>query len=956
MKKMEKLLAFALVFCMAFASSANVFATEALTLTEGTAEADGSLSSGDAYTPDTEIESYDLQGGDEFPAVEESAELTGNQNNVYTVTITTGSDEKEYDGQPLTSQEYTIDGLPEGCRVASIKMNGSITMPGSELNYIDDIQIVNANGENITNEFNIFCEPGLLTVTQNTAEIKIISQNGSWAYDGQEHTAGYQVFYTKDGHTDYYEVEKGNFPCTLPTGDRIIPVMTTSVKDVTGSDGVENTIDRLDFQNQSCYKNVEIKTGKLYVSKRYITITANRTNALYDGDEKGAAEGFTVKATGFDTGLPAGESVSQISITGRATNVGFYEGILVPANATIKDSDGKDTTSNYEISYAAGDLNIYMGGVNDYVTITPADVSATYDGQAHTAGTATAVDKLGNQLKIEYSADGNNWTENPTTITATNVADSKTVQIRVSSSAYEGYKYGSEKLEITKANIREHVKLTGTRVQVTYDGQAHAAGTATAKDDLNNSIKIEYSKDGVNWTENPASIAVTDANDWNNTVQVRASADNYDGYVTTSESLVVLPKNISSSDVTLTPKDVIVEYDGSAHAAGTATASDPLGNSLKIEYSVDNKNWIEDPTSITAKDVTDSKTVEVRVSCGKNSYGYQNYYGYKTGQTAQLKITPADINDYVTLTPTDVSQVYDGNSYTAGVASAVDKNDNPLTIEYSIDGEKWTDDPTTIIAKDVADSKIVQLRVSIAGTKHTDADEKDEGAADGRSILLSAGNETAASNYSGYVTGEEKLEITKAEAADYISLTTTDVSLTYDGSAHAAGTATAEDRLGNPLTIEYSTDGENWTIDPSTITATNPEDSMTVQVRVSSDNYSGYVTGTEKLTILASEKKNDKKDDPDTGKDTDKDKDHKGDAGQKTDDKDKKTSPAADTKTSTDANSNANNAAATTKAEAVSSKSNAVSTGDRAEVAGFTALAVIAGAAVLLLVRRKRHA
>lgn len=63
MKKMEKLLAFALVFCMAFASSANVFATEALTLTEGTAEADGSLSSGDADTPDTEIESYDLQGG-----------------------------------------------------------------------------------------------------------------------------------------------------------------------------------------------------------------------------------------------------------------------------------------------------------------------------------------------------------------------------------------------------------------------------------------------------------------------------------------------------------------------------------------------------------------------------------------------------------------------------------------------------------------------------------------------------------------------------------------------------------------------------------------------------------------------------------------------------------------------------------------------------------------------------
>ena len=63
MKKFEKLLAFALVFCMAFASSANVFATEALSLTEGTAEAGSSLSSGDAADPDIEEESLDLQGG-----------------------------------------------------------------------------------------------------------------------------------------------------------------------------------------------------------------------------------------------------------------------------------------------------------------------------------------------------------------------------------------------------------------------------------------------------------------------------------------------------------------------------------------------------------------------------------------------------------------------------------------------------------------------------------------------------------------------------------------------------------------------------------------------------------------------------------------------------------------------------------------------------------------------------
>ena len=78
--------------------------------------------------------------------------------------------------------------------------------------------------------------------------------------------------------------------------------------------------------------------------------------------------------------------------------------------------------------------------IEDFVELTPKDVEKVYDGEVHAAGVATATDKNGYQLKIEYSVDGENWTENPADITATNVSDSKTIKVRVSNEEkYTGY-------------------------------------------------------------------------------------------------------------------------------------------------------------------------------------------------------------------------------------------------------------------------------------------------------------------------------------------------------------------------------------------------------------------------------------------------------------------------------------------------------------------------------------
>ena len=91
------------------------------------------------------------------------------------------------------------------------------------------------------------------------------------------------------------------------------------------------------------------------------------------------------------------------------------------------------------------------------------------------------------------------------------------------------------------------------------------------------------------------------------------------------------------------------------------------------------------------------------------------------------RITPAPL----TVTTESANKVYDGKPLAAKVASAAVPTQDAVTIEYSLDGEKWTTDPGSLAATDVADSATVQLRASSPG------------------------------NYEGYVYGSQQLSVTK---------------------------------------------------------------------------------------------------------------------------------------------------------------------------------------------------
>ena len=145
---------------------------------------------------------------------------------------------------------------------------------------------------------------------------------------------------------------------------------------------------------------------------------------------------------------------------------------------TVEGLDGT-TTINSGKSFTMPNGNVTLTAnwekkdINDYVTLKTKDVTETYNGQSHAAGEATAVAKAGKEneigkLTVEYQKADGKWTTNREEITAKDVSDSKTVNVRVSSDDCLEYVTGTEELTI----IKRTVTLTSATASKPYDGTA----------------------------------------------------------------------------------------------------------------------------------------------------------------------------------------------------------------------------------------------------------------------------------------------------------------------------------------------------------------------------------------------------------------------------------------------------------------------------------------------------
>ena len=281
--------------------------------------------------------------------------------------------------------------------------------------------------------------------------------------------------------------------------------------------------------------------------------------------------------------------------------------------------------------------------INEHLELKPDDVIATYDGNAHVAGTATVTgdDVVG--IKIEYQKADGSWTTDPSEITATNVSDSKTVNIRVTSEKYTGELTGTEELKITK----RLVTLTSETASKAYDGTELTKPEVTVGGDG----FVEGEVTDLKATGTITNVGGPVANPITFTKLENFKDGNYTIEQAVGE-LTITAKSIEGEDSGLVVEKLAdVTYNGQSQEQKPVVKDTKLNTTLVegTDYSLE---YVGDTTNVGE--------VTVKV------IGQGNYFG-------ALETTYSIIARNVTLTSGSASKEYDGKPLTkAGVVISED--------------------------------------------------------------------------------------------------------------------------------------------------------------------------------------------------------------------------------------------------------------------------------------------
>ena len=277
------------------------------------------------------------------------------------VTLTANSKTVKYDGQPHDGLPYSCDalGLLPGHTVESVDYTCEPQTNVGEYDIeLDNAKIVDADGNDVTDLYQITYNYGTLIIEPCDVTVTIKGNTGTYEYDGTEKTVeGYTLDISNDLYTeaDFKLVDsQAKIRATVP-------------------DTYQMGLKPENFENTNPNFNVTFVVkpdGKLTIENRPITITANDVTGKYDGQPHGE-NGYSITAGSLVDGHAA-----TVTISGSKTDAGEYEGLLVPSDTKIVDAKGKDVTSYYDISYEDGKLTITKRNV----TLTSETASKVYDG------------------------------------------------------------------------------------------------------------------------------------------------------------------------------------------------------------------------------------------------------------------------------------------------------------------------------------------------------------------------------------------------------------------------------------------------------------------------------------------------------------------------------------------------------------------------------------------------
>ena len=372
--------------------------------------------------------------------------------NKRTVTLTSETASKEYDGTPLTKPDVAVtgDGFVDG-EVSDITATGSVT-------FVHEGEVPNAitytTGTNYKeSNYTISKNEGKLSITKRGGEgktITVTAANGEKVYDGTPLT---------DNRFDYTEG-------VLVDGDVLTAVVEGSQTDVGSSDNVVTSykVTRGETDVTSSYTFADSEKGALTVTLRGVTFTGESKSLPYTGGMQ-SITGIT------QSGLVEGHRYEGLTYKAEGQNVGSYDGAF-SGDVVIKDAQGNDVTKNYNVTKTPGKLTITNASFT--VTFTGESAEKVYNGkeQSITGITATGLLDGHTYSGLSYEAKGKD-------VGIYDGAFSGEVKIEDANGADVTQNYAVTqtpgKLTITAVTDEVVVTIKGDKKTFTYDGTEHSA-------------------------------------------------------------------------------------------------------------------------------------------------------------------------------------------------------------------------------------------------------------------------------------------------------------------------------------------------------------------------------------------------------------------------------------------------------------------------------------------------
>ena len=542
-----------------------------------------------------------------------------------TLTVTTPSANKVYDGTPLMA-EGTISGFVNK-ETATFTTTGSQTEVGSSSNTYS----IEWNGTAKSSNYQISETVGTLTVTENENEIVVTTKHSSYTYDGLAHGTEVTVSNLPKG----YSLDKATSSATAT--------------DVTTA--IEATCDTLVIKNaegKDVTNNLKITKvpGSITITPATLTVTTPSANKVYDGTPltaEGTISGFVNKET------------ATFTTTGSQTEVGNSKNTYsIKWNGTAK-------STNYQISEAVGTLTVTQQSIdpkdpeNNYNGVTINNPSnSIYDGKEH-KWSPTVTDKEGNALiegtdyEVAYSTSDFTNVTGTITVTITGIGNYTGKVTRTYEITPKAYTVTTE----SDTKVYDGTALTaGGKIEGIVDGENvefKVTGSQTNKGTSKNTYSLKWNGSAIETNYKLEKESIGDLTVTEQTIDPGKDPDN---------------PNPNYSGVTINNPSNSV-YDGKEHKWSPAV-TDKEGNAL-----VEGKDYEVAYSTSDFTNVTGTITVTIT--------GIGNYTGTVT---RTYEITPKAY----TVTTESAKKVYDGTALTAG--GKIEGIVSGETVEFTTTGSR----------------------------------------------------------------------------------------------------------------------------------------------------------------------------------------------------------------------------------------------------------------------------